>query len=91
MGFLLVSLPWTNPTTHVSPAYRSPQFHFDEVERNAPCKVNIHPPDYEKKSTAHYRERLYKEVTKIRNEDKKREDQVLQENRTQPGGLPRRR
>jgi len=67
------------------------QFHFEEVERNAPCKVNIHPPDYEKKSTAHYRERLYKEVTKIRNEDKKREDQVLQENRTQPGGLPRRR
>ena len=45
----------------------------------------------DRKSTAHYRERLYKEVTKIRNEDKKREDQVLQENRTQPGGLPRRR
>ena len=69
------------------------QFHFEEVERNAPCKVNIHPPDYEKKSTAHYRERLYKEVTKIRNEDKKRDDQVLQENRVgAPNtGMPRRR
>ena len=67
------------------------QFHFEEVERNAPCKVNIHPPDYEKKSTAHYRERLYKEVTKIRNDDKKRDEQVLQENRGVGGGMPRRR
>ena len=69
------------------------QFHFEEVERNAPCKVSIHPPDYEKKSTAHYRERLYKEVTKIRNEDKKREDIVLQENRvgTPNTAMPRRR
>ena len=62
-----------------------------EVEREAPCKVNVCPPDNEKKSIHHYRERLYKEATKFRNGDKVREDQ---ENRAALGqqrqGLSRR-
>ena len=46
------------------------QFHDEHVEREAPVKVKVSIPDNEKRSTNHYRERLYKEVAEFRKLEK---------------------
>jgi len=46
------------------------QFHDEFVEREAPVQVKVSIPDNEKRSTNHYRERLYKEVAEFRKQEK---------------------
>ena len=46
------------------------QFHDEHVERCAPVQVKVSIPDNEKRSTNHYRERLYKEVAEFRKQEK---------------------
>ena len=48
-------------------------FHDKFVEREAPVCVSVSIPDGEKRSTNHYRERLYKEVEQFRKLEKKLE------------------
>ena len=55
-------------TRRLPPA--SHQFHNEFVEREAPVTVKVSIPDNEKRSTNHYRERLYKEVAEFRKEEK---------------------
>merc|ERR1719473_1901779 len=45
------------------------KFHDPFVEREAPCKVHVCIPDTDKRSTNHYRERLYKEVEHFKKEE----------------------
>ena len=46
------------------------QFHDEHVERVSHTKVKVSIPDDEKRSTNHYRERLYKEVAEFRKQEK---------------------
>ena len=50
------------------------QFHDEFVEREAPCGVKVCIPDDEKRSTNHYRERLYKEVAEFKRAEKADDD-----------------
>jgi len=54
------------------------QFHDEFVEREAPCGVKVCIPDEVKRSTNHYRERLYKEVDQFRKMEKTDEQPGLQ-------------
>jgi hypothetical protein len=45
------------------------------VEREAPCKVHVCIPDTDKRSTNHYRERLYKEVEHFKKEESRAQQQ----------------
>jgi len=49
-------------------------FHDKFVEREAPVPVQVSIPDGEKRSTHHYRERLYKEAEIFKKQEKKIED-----------------
>lgn len=51
------------------------QFHDEFVEREAPVQVKVSIPDNEKRSTNHYRERLYKEVAEFRKQEKQEASQ----------------
>jgi len=68
---LLQQLLKFDPTERVSAAKALKhsylkQFHDEFVERDAPCTVKVSIPDEERRSTNHYRERLYKEVAEFR-------------------------
>jgi mitogen-activated protein kinase 15 len=51
------------------------KFHDPYVEREAPCKVHVCIPDTDKRSTNHYRERLYKEVEHFKKEENRHHNQ----------------
>ena len=57
------------------------QFHDEWVERNASTHVQICIPDNHRKSTAQYRERLYKEAGEFRKKEKEEDMHLKQQER----------